>query len=262
MVTAKRAFEGKTAASTIAAILAADPKPISATQPMMPSALERVVKACLEKDPDDRMQTAHDVRLQLRWIAEAGPRATPLPAATMRSMPGRRALILGLGALLLGAVIASLATWNLKPPPQQPVSRTIITLPPGQRLAGLDQPCLALSPDGNHLAYVSVQGGTQQLYLRAMDSLEARPVPGTEGATGPFFSPDGQWLGFFASGTLNKVLVSGGAVLTLGDVFQPRGASLGSQGAITFTHSSINSSASAGRGRHTASADSPCERGE
>jgi len=85
---------------------------------------------------------------------------------------------------------------------------------------------VALSPDGNHLAYVAVQGGTQQLYLRAMDSLEARPVPGTEGATGPFFSPDGQWLGFFASGKLKKVLVGGGAVLTLGDVFQPRGASL------------------------------------
>jgi len=234
MITGKRAFEGRTTASTIAAILAGEPKPISTIQPMSPPALERVVKACLEKDPDDRMQTAHDVRLQLRWIAEAGPRATPLPAAAMRSMPGRRALILGLGALLLGAVIASLATWNLKPPPQQPVSRTIITLPPGQRLAGLDQPCVALSPDGNHLAYVAVQGGTQQLYLRAMDSLEARPVPGTEGATGPFFSPDGQWLGFFASGKLKKVLAGGGAVLTLGDVFQPRGASLGSQGAITF----------------------------
>src|SRR5712691_5521545 len=93
MATGKRAFTGKSTASTIAAILAGEPKPISTIQPMSPPALERVVKACLEKDPDDRMQTAHDVRLQLRWIAEAGPRATPLPAAAMRSMPGRRALI-------------------------------------------------------------------------------------------------------------------------------------------------------------------------
>jgi serine/threonine-protein kinase len=234
MITGKRAFEGRTTASTIAAILAGEPKPISTIQPMSPLALERVVKACLEKDPDDRMQTAHDVRLQLRWIAAAGSEITLLPTAAMRSMPGRRSLILGLGALLLGAVIASLATWNPKPQPPRPVTRTVITLPPGQRLAGLDQPCVALSPDGTHLAYVAVQGGTQQLYLRAMDSLEARPIPGTEGATGPFFSPDGQWLGFFAGQKLKTVSVGGGSALTLGDALQPRGASSGGQWMIAF----------------------------
>ena len=113
----------------------------------------------------------------------------------------------------------------------------MITLPPGQRLAGLDQPAVALSPDGTHLAYVATQGGIQQLYFRAMDSLEARPIPGTEGATGPFFSPDGQWLGFFAGGKLKKVSVSGGAALTLGEAVQPRGASWGSQGFIAFAPS-------------------------
>ena len=115
----------------------------------------------------------------------------------------------------------ALAVWNLKPAPApapQPVTRTVITLPPGQQLAGLDNgPAVALSPDGTHLAYVARQGGTQQLYLRAMDSLEAKPIPGTEGAVNPFFSPDGQWLGFFAGGKLKKVSVSGGAALTLGD---------------------------------------------
>ena len=94
---------------------------------------------------------------------------------------------------------------------------------------------MALSPDGTHLAYVASQGGTQQLYLRAMDSLEAKPIPGTEGAVNPFFSPDGQWLGFFAGGKLKKVSVSGGAALTLGDAASfPRGASWGSQGMIAF----------------------------
>ncbi len=76
---------------------------------------------------------------------------------------------------------------------------------------------MALSPDGTHLAYVARQGGAQQLYLRAMDSLDAKPIPDTEGAVEPFFSPDGQWLGFFAGGKLKKVSVSGGAALTLGD---------------------------------------------
>jgi eukaryotic-like serine/threonine-protein kinase len=237
MITGRRAFEGKTTASTIAAILAAEPKLISTIQPMSPPALERVVKACLEKDPDDRMQTAHDVRLQLKWIAQAGSKVTPLPAAAMRSVPGWRALILSLGTLLLGAVIASLATWNLRPAPPRPVSRTVITLPPGQRLAGLDQPCLALSPDGSHLAYVAIQGGAQQLYLRTLDSLEARPIPGTEGATGPFFSPDGQWLGFFAGQKLKKISVSGGSALTLSDVPFPLGASWDSHGMIAFAPS-------------------------
>src|SRR6202035_4863074 len=108
--------------------------------------------------------------------------------------------------------------------------------PPGQQLAGLENgPALAISPDGGHLAYVATQGGTQQLYLRAMDNLEARPVQGTEGASEPFFSPDGDWLGFFADGKLKKVSMSGGAAVTVGDGgVSPRGASWGSQGMIAF----------------------------
>jgi eukaryotic-like serine/threonine-protein kinase len=235
MVTGRRAFEGKTTAGTVAAILAAEPLPISATQPMSPPALERVVKACLEKDPDDRLQTAHDVKLQLKWIAEGGSKITHPPAAA--SVRGLRTLILSLGTLLAGAAIASLAFWSFKATPPRPVTRTVIVLPPGQRLAGLDQPCIALSPDGTHLAYVAIQGGTQQLYLRAMDSLEARPIPGTERATGPFFSPDGQWLGFFADQKLKKVSVSGGTALTLADVPFPLGASWDSHGMISFAPS-------------------------
>jgi serine/threonine-protein kinase len=98
---------------------------------------------------------------------------------------------------------------------------------------------VALSPDGTRLAYVAIQSGTQQLYLRAMDSLEARPIPGTEGATNPFFSPDGQWLGFFAGGKVKKISVSGGAAVTLGDAVIPRGANWGSHGTIAFAPTTI-----------------------
>ena len=151
---------------------------------------------------------------------------------------GRRALVLSLGTLLFGAAIAGMAIWNLKPAPPPrplPVTRTVINLPPGQQLAGLDGgPAVALSPDGTHLAYVASQGGIQQLYLRAMDSLDAEPIPGTDGAIEPFFSPDGQWVGFFEGGTIKKVSVSGGAALSLGDAANPRGASWGSQGTIVF----------------------------
>jgi len=193
-----------------------------------------VVKACLEKDPDDRLQAAHDVKLQLKWIAEGDSTVTPPPSSA--SVPLLRKLILSLGILLAGAAIASLVFWSLNSAPL-PVTRTVIMLPPGQRLAGLDQPCIALSPDGTHLAYVAIEGGTQQLYMRAMDSLEARSIPGTEGATGPFFSPDGQWLGFFAGQKLKKISLSGGSAQTLGDVPFPLGASWDRHGMIAFAPS-------------------------
>src|SRR5260370_19828861 len=97
-----------------------------------------------------------------------------------------------------------------------------------------DGTAVALPPDSTHLAYFARQGGPQQLYLRAMDSLEARPIPGTEGGINPFFSPDGQWVGFFAGGKLKKISGSGGAALSLSDAPLPVGASWGSQGIIAF----------------------------
>jgi serine/threonine protein kinase/Tol biopolymer transport system component len=237
MATGKRAFEGKSQASLIAAILEREPPTISSLQPMTPPALDRVVKRCLAKEPEKRWQTASDLCEELKWIAEPGSQITFAATAPLEDVRAlrRRSLTLSIGALLIGAVIASLTTWNLKPAPPQPVIRTVINLPPGQHLAGLESgPAVALSPDGSHLAYVATQGGNQQLYLRAMDSLEAKPIQDTEGAVNPFFSPDGQWLGFFEGGKLRKVSVNGGAALILGDASLPRGASWGSNEMIAF----------------------------
>jgi Tol biopolymer transport system component len=246
MATRKRAFEGKSQASVISSIMSSDPAPMSSLQPMTPPALDHLVKTCLAKDRDERWQTAHDVTKQLKWVAEVGSAVTPSAAAPkgIRAL-GRRGLIVSGGALLLVAVVTGLAVWNLKPTPApgpQPVSRTVITQPPGQQLAGMENgPAVALSPDGTLLAYVARQGGTQQIYLRAMDSLEARPIPGTDGAINPLFSPDSQWVGFFASGKLKKVSVTGGAAVTLGDAVAGRGASWGSQGMIAFAPTNITS---------------------
>jgi eukaryotic-like serine/threonine-protein kinase len=239
MATSKRAFEGKTQASVIGAILKDDPPPISSLQPMTPPALDRVVKRCLAKETDERWQSANDLTNELKWIAESGWQLTSAPPAAAKGIRavGRRPVILGLGGLLLGLVIASLATWNLKTAPAsspQPVIRTVIDLPPGQQLAGLDGTAVVLSPDGTQLVYVARQGGTQRIYLRAMDAMGAKPVPGTEGASSPFFSPDSQWLGFFADGRLKKVSMSGGTAQVLADAVQPRGGSWGSQGTIAF----------------------------
>jgi eukaryotic-like serine/threonine-protein kinase len=244
MATGKRAFEGKSQASLIAAILEREPPPMLSLQPMTPPVLDRVVRKCLAKEPEKRWQAASDVCDELKWIAEGGSQVTLAPTAAVKGIRalGRRTLVLGLGALLLAAAVASLATWNLKPAPSpQPVTRTVINLPPGQQLAGLDSgPAVALSPDGTQLAYVARQGGTQQLYLRAMDSMEARPISGTEGATEPCFSPDGQWLAFFAGGKLKKVSVNGGSAQTLGDATDPRGASWSSLGMIVFSPTSVS----------------------
>jgi serine/threonine protein kinase/Tol biopolymer transport system component len=244
MATGKRAFEGMSQASLIAAILEKEPPAMSSLQPMTPPALDRVVKKCLAKQPERRWQDASDLCDEFKWIAEGGSHiglAPTVPAKGIRAL-SRRALILSLSTLVLGAAIASLAVWNLKPSPSpQPVIRTAITLPPGQQLAGLQfGPAVALSPDGTRLAYIARQNGIQQVYLRAMGSLDAKPLPGTEGAIDPFFSPDGQWVGFFADGHLRKVSANGGAPLTLTDAGSPNGATWGSQGIIALAPSNVS----------------------
>jgi serine/threonine-protein kinase len=242
LLTARQAFRGETFSDTIAAVLEREPD-WQALPPATSAKIRDLLKRCLQKDSQRRLRDMGDARIEMEE-ASAAP-ATAEPAAALRGVRalGRRGLTLSVGALLLVAIVTGLAVWNLKPAPTappKPVSRFTITLPPGQQLAGLDLgPAVALSPDGSRLAYVARQGGTQQIYLRALDSQEARPMPGTEGAVNPFFSPDGQWLGFVESGKLEKVLVNGGTALTLGDGVSAGGASWGSQGMIAISPTSI-----------------------
>jgi eukaryotic-like serine/threonine-protein kinase len=241
MLTGQMVFRGESVTDTLAAVIGAEPD-WSQLPASTPIGVRVLLQRCLQKDPKQRLRDIGDARISLEEVLSGGTDASLAGAAGIFAPFWRRALLLSLGTLLLGAGIVSLATWILKPsPPPQPVTRTAITLPPGQQLAGLESgPAVALSPDGTHLAYVAVQGGTQQVYLRAMDSLEAKPVPGTEGAVDPFFSPDGQWLGFFAGGNLKKISVSGGTALTIGSATQPGGASWGRQGMIAFAPSNVS----------------------
>ena len=233
LLSGKQTFHGETVTDITAKILTGEPD-WQALPRSTPAQVRVLLKQCLQKDKTLRLRDAGDARLEIQEaLAAPAPTETRVVA---RFGGGRQQIaLLGIAGVVLLA-IGGVASWILKPTPPRPVTRAIINLPPGQQLAGLeDGPALALSPDGTELAYVARQGNTQQIYLRAMDSLESKAVSGTEGAVNPFFSPDGQWLGFFSGGKLQKIPLSGGAGVSLADATFPKGASWSSEGIIAFT---------------------------
>ncbi len=236
LLTGKQAFHGEDVGDILAAVVKTDPD-WSRLPEATPSTIRTLLRRCLRKDKRQRLADATGLRIEIEDALAAPATAESTDAALGSGVLGRRALLVGAGCLVVACVVAALAGWNLRPTPAKPVTRTVITLPAGQQLAAGDNPAIAISPDGRLLAYAAIQGSVQQLYLRAMDSLEARAIPGTEGAVNPFFSPDSQSLGFFAEGKLKRVSVNGGGAITLGDAAIPRGASWSSQGAIAFTPS-------------------------
>ena len=238
MASGKRAFFGKSQASIVAAILASDPPPISSVRPMSPPALDRVVRTCMAKDPDERWQTAHDVRLQLEWLVEAGSKAgVPAPVVARRRSAQRLAWIVA-GVAAATAIAFAIAFALRAPVPARPLRVTI--LPPEK--TSFDPVGMALSPDGSKLAFVAanVSGGATQLWVRPLDSIAAQPLAGTEDAAYPFWSPDSRSLGFFAQGKLKIIESSGGAVQTLADAAQPRGGAWGPDGTILYTPDSLS----------------------
>ena len=222
MVTGTRAFGGETQASLITAIMSSDPPPVASLQPLTPAAVNRLVGKCLAKDPDRRWQTATDLADELAWIAERDSRAAASVVDTRRAVRGR--LVPSVVTGVIAAVVAAVAVWGVLRPgtPPPSLARFTITLPEDERLllAPIDfGPPLAISPDGSHLVYaVRHPRRPVQLYIRALDQFEASPLPGTEGARAPFFSPDGRWVGFHAASEqeLRKVAVAGGEPVTLG----------------------------------------------
>jgi serine/threonine-protein kinase len=235
MLTGRRAFPGKSHLSVASAVLEKDPEPISALQPLTPPALERAVKRCLAKEPDDRWQTARDLLLELKWIAEAGSQAgVPLPLVSHRKMRERLAWVVA-AVFSLATIAFALAFVGRAPQPSQPVRLSAeigaeVTLYTSWGSAAI------LSPDGTRLAFVA-SGGDQKhlIYVRSLDQLQATALSGTENARDPFFSPDGQWLGFFADGKLKKISIQGGAAVKVCDAPNDRGGSWDEDGTIVFT---------------------------
>jgi eukaryotic-like serine/threonine-protein kinase len=228
MVTGRRAFPGTSQASLISAIMKEDPAPISQSEPMTPRTLDHVVKTCLAKDPEDRWQSANDVKNVLKWIAEQGPHASiTTPVLAHRSR--RERVAWGITVLVLFLAVAVVRYEHRTTVFAHPM-RFSIVLPEKSVLRAA-----ALSPDGTKLVLVDRDSfGKSLLWVRPLHSLAMQPMPGTENPSFPFWSPDSRFVGFFADGKLKKVDTSGGPPQTLCDAPVSRGGAWNEQGVILF----------------------------
>jgi eukaryotic-like serine/threonine-protein kinase len=227
LLTGKRAFDGSSPASVIAAIME---RPAPSIAEVAPPSLDRVLRTCLAKDPDDRWQSVRDLKRELEWIAAAPAPEAPAPA---RAKVGGLAGVMAALALVSIAALAVLL-WQRPPDAQGASARLAIALPPGHEITTYP----AITRDGRTVAYVTQQGNADtQLYLRDLNAFEARQVPGSSGAHAPFFSPDGKWVAFFAQGYLQKAEVAGGTPVRLVEAAYAQGGTWNEDDTIIYAAS-------------------------
>jgi len=237
MLTGQRAFEDEDISLTLSKVLREDPA-FDAVPADVPASVTQALRVCLRKDPRQRASDIHDVRLALEGAFSPPQQVGEPPQAVTPSARGLPAMA-AVALILLAAVLAGAAAWIARPAPTRfgsEVIRLAVPLSPDARFADESTgrwPPLALAPDGTRLAYVS--GG--RLFVRDLGRFDAQEVAGSEGATNPFFSPDGLWVGFFADGQLKKASVAGGAAEPLADAPRAAGGSWASDGWIYFAAS-------------------------
>ena len=229
MATGKKAFDGKSQASLIGSILKDNPPPASSIAPMTPPALDRLIATCLSKDPEDRLQTAHDVKLQLQWVGEGGSQAgLPAPVAARRKNREKLAWTLA-AAAALAALVLAVGFVRRAPRVSPPIFAAI---PPPEKTF---VESIALSPDGRTLAFTAGKAGAQPgLWIRTLGSPAGRPVAGAEEASFPFWSPDSRFIAYFTQGSLKKIDPSGGPALTVCDAARGVGGTWNRDGTIVF----------------------------
>ena len=240
MVTGRRAFEGKSQLSVFTAILEKDPEPITAAQPLAPPMLAHLVSACLAKDPADRIQSAHDVAMDLRWVPLLGS----APADSDSSPPPTLSRIRWFAAVGAAILLGMLAGFYLHHSvPSAPSIRTVLNPPPGGHFRLTDDAAgpPVLSPDGAYLAFAATgSDGKTAIWVRPMNAAEARSLPDTNDAIFPFWSPDSRSIGFFAGNKLKTIEVDGGVAQNVCDVPLGRGGSWGNGGVIVFSASPVS----------------------
>ena len=236
MATGRRAFEGQSKTSLIAAIVSSQPAPVSSVSPMAPPALDHIIKRCLEKNPDDRWQSARDVAGELQWIGEAGSQAGVAAPITLRRKTRERlawslAAVAALAAAGLGVLI-------LGREPVRPM-RSAILPPDGVRLPLTDAaPSNAIpSPDGRRVVYRGVESDDRaSLYLHDLATGEVRALPESADAQYPFWSPDSRWVAFFsqADSAMKKIDTAGGPPVRVVAAINGKGGTWNENGDIVF----------------------------
>jgi serine/threonine protein kinase len=245
-VTGRKAFEARSQASLIAAIMSAVPPAVSTVVPSAPPALDRIVRKCLAKDPDERWQSARDLHDELVWLRDeaSGIRDTPSTASSQAAIAaaprraGRERLAFGLAAAGVLTALALLVLGRagyLQPSDTPLVSMSSISLPPDVTLGLTDaSEMISVSPDGRFIVFTAGHEGRRQLWLRRLDRLDTHPLAGTDDGGAPFWSPDSRSIGFKSGGRLKRVDVSGGPVLTLANSTLQSGSAWGPDNTIVF----------------------------
>jgi serine/threonine-protein kinase len=242
MLTGLRLFEGETVSDTLAAVLRADPD-WEALGPETPRPLHRLLRRCLERNPKERLHDIADARLEIGEAIDPAQAVAGLEAEQHEpGLEGRKKPWVGLTTgLVLGSILAGLGSMWLGGGTSETSSRTVrvaSALPDEVVLQAIAYPVLAISPDGQRLVIAGQQGEADQLYQRVLSQFEWQPIAGTEGAYIPFFSPNGEWIAFFADGKLKKVSLAGGASQVLSDAPNPWGGTWGPDGTIVYFPSS------------------------
>jgi serine/threonine protein kinase len=232
MLTGQRAFDGKTPASVIGAILEREPSPVSSLQPLSPKALDDIVRGCLAKDPDERWQTAHDVKLQLQSVRARTADVTEAMPTRRRNLRETIAWGLALTGLVAAVALGTMRGRTTSPAPS--MLRASLLPPPGHSFVPND---FAISPDGRRMAFVAAGAdGVPTLWVQPLDSSQAVEVAGTTGASSPFWSPDSRWVAFFSGTNLMKVEPGGAGIQRICDVNpDARYGAWGAQDVIVFS---------------------------
>jgi serine/threonine protein kinase/Tol biopolymer transport system component len=235
MLSGRRAFRGESTADTISAILREDPPDLSGTNPGINPALERVVNHCLEKNPEERFHSARDLAFAIKALSENAGTSTSA-ATVLRSLPPAKRKTRELiawsvaGVFLIAATV--LAWLYFRRPAAVELPTTFAVAMPKDAIEVFNP---VISPDGRTLAFTATAHGKRSLYLRPLASLEAQPLPGTDEASVPFWSPDNRLIGFFANNKLKKIDVSGGPAQTLCDAQNAFGGTWNADGVILIS---------------------------
>ncbi len=233
MLTGRRLFGAETFADAMSAVVSGTPD-WSALPAETPPLVRTLLRLCVQKDPKQRLQHIADARVLLDEVYE--PFTAPPGRRLARRLPLALAGLACFG-LGVGAVLLTLRAWPQPVALGSPIARLSLPLTPAEALVDLEEPTMALSPAGTHVVYVGADSGVTRLYLRPLDGLDSAPIAGTEGASSPFFAPDGQSIGFLVGTTFKRVPITGGTptiICDVGPIDAMKGVTWGTSGTIVF----------------------------